>query len=137
MPDFSHFLLKRRMAFSKDSSSLTWTRGTDTHPLTREFQRAVNLREPSPECQRERLYLTPSEAVRAAVRTTGGLYERPLWADNARSDRFPGKRQGPAARNGNRAPALGALRGASRGVRPPPHGDRPPLVRIPRALRSG
>src|SRR5262249_30507871 len=27
------------MAFSKDSSSLTWTRGTETHPLTRYFPR--------------------------------------------------------------------------------------------------
>src|SRR5215470_519104 len=43
MPDFSHFLLKRRMAFSKDSSSLTWTRGTNTHPLHHPLRNGRNI----------------------------------------------------------------------------------------------
>src|SRR5512138_3145750 len=43
MPDFSHLRLKRLIAFSKDSSSLTWTRGTNFHPLLRGFGRPAML----------------------------------------------------------------------------------------------
>src|SRR6185436_3229464 len=76
MPDFSHFLLKRRMAFSKDSSSLTWTRGTDTHPLTREIQRSAILEKGAPGCQRDHWYPQSREELRYPAVPPAGFTNR-------------------------------------------------------------
>src|SRR5437867_4568527 len=51
MPDFSHLRLKRRIAFSKDSSSFTWTRGTNVPPLLSGLEPIHDLTHGTESCQ--------------------------------------------------------------------------------------
>ena len=47
---------KRRIAFSKDSSSLTWTRGTNIHPLLTESRSIHDFTRAGRGCQRNPLF---------------------------------------------------------------------------------